>query len=247
MSVFVEEMNKKSEQIGMKTATFVNPTGLEWGNLGKADDVLVLLDIAMANKAISTVWGLDSALIRVKSKTGIFRDVILKNTFLSENISPYTVVGRKTGSNGSLFNIAIVLVDSNNDTTKCVILGAHSELERLQYLSNLLKNNVDNNYVSYCNDSYVCGGELLSITKLLSIILVSQYYDELSEFIEIKSSDVMPGSGIPLFDGDILSKQDAIKAALISSSNTATYALARYVGSCILYQKYIDKLKHGIK
>lgn len=91
------------------------------------------------------------------------------------------------------------------------------------------------------------GGELLSITKLLSIILVSQYYDELSEFIEIKSSDVMPGSGIPLFDGDILSKQDAIKAALISSSNTATYALARYVGSCILYQKYIDKLKHGIK
>ena len=86
----------------------------------------------------------------------------------------------------------------------------------------------------------ICGGgkcPLLSITKLMTILLIKDMGIDVEKTIEIKETDLMRGSGIYLTKGDKLSLKHAIEASLISSSNTASYAIARVVGRKILHRK----------
>lgn len=61
----------------------------------------------------------------------------MHNTFLSDSIAPYNVLGRKTGSDGYIFNLAICLGDSSDRYSSCVILNAPSEVERLLALKTI--------------------------------------------------------------------------------------------------------------
>lgn len=68
----------------------------------------------------------------------------------------------------------------------------------------------------------------------MTVLLINEVDIDLTEPIIIKESDLMRGSGIDMYDGDILSLKDAVEAALISSSNTCSHAIARYVGYKII-------------
>ena len=63
----------------------------------------------------------------------------------------------------------------------------------------------------------------------MTVLVALEYENNLNRIIEIKDCDIMRGSGIEINTGECLSFYDAIKATLISSSNTCAYAIGREV------------------
>lgn len=239
MSRFIDKMNEKAKELGMQNTHFADPSGLLYENIGTVDDVISLLDACVSNDIIMSIWNQDSSFISIRDVKHKERIVLMHNTFLSDSIAPYNVLGRKTGSDGYIFNLAICLGNSSDRYSSCVILNASSEVERLSVLKTICD---DECFVS--NRLSVCyridgGGSLneqekvplLSITKLMTVIVALEYENNLNRIIEIKECDIMRGSGIEINVGECLSFYDAIKATLISSSNTCSYAIGREVGS----------------
>ena len=73
-----------------------------------------------------------------------------------------------------------------------------------------------------------------SVTKMLTGILVCENVDDLYEQVEVKSSDLIAGSGQYLQEGDIITIHDLLYIMLMPSSNQATQVLARVVGQKLL-------------
>ncbi|MBI4458370.1 D-alanyl-D-alanine carboxypeptidase [Candidatus Uhrbacteria bacterium] len=94
---FAKKMNDMAAKIGMKSARFVEPTGLDPRNEASAADVAVLVKRALSEPAIKAAVNRES--YRFVAKSG--REVAVRSTdqllgsFLSKK--PYTFLGGKTG------------------------------------------------------------------------------------------------------------------------------------------------------
>lgn len=238
---FVDKMNEKAQELGMQNTKFADPSGLLYENVGTADDVISLLDACATNDIIMSIWDQDSSVVSIQDAKHEERLMLMYNTFLSDSIAPYNVIGRKTGSDGYIFNLAICLGNSSDRYSACVILNASSEIERLSALKTICDNGyLISDRLSVCYRNYGGGSlneqekvPLLSIVKLMTALVALEYENNLNRIIEIKECDIMRGSGIGIRPSDCLTFHDAIKAMLISSSNTCSYAIAREVGYSI--------------
>ena len=179
VSRFIDKMNEKAYNLGMQNTHFADPSGLLYGNIGTVDDVISLLDACVSNDIIMSIWNQDSSFISIQDVKHKERLVLMHNTFLSDSIAPYNVLGRKTGSDGYIFNLAICLGNSSDRYSSCVILNASSEVERLLALKTICD---DGGFVSdRLSACYVNSGEgkfslneqekvpLLSITKQVGV------------------------------------------------------------------------------
>ena len=155
MSRFIDKMNEKAKELGLQNTHFADPSGLLYENMGTVDDVISLLDACVSNDIIMSIWNQDSSFISIRDIKHKERIVLMHNTFLSDSIAPYNVLGRKTGSDGYIFNLAICLGDSSDRYSSCVILNAPSEVERLLALKTICDNGYlvsDRLSVCYRND-----------------------------------------------------------------------------------------------
>ena len=73
-----------------------------------------------------------------------------------------------------------------------------------------------------------------SITKIMTLIIASEYNLPPTKRITIKASDIKDGSGNNLQAGDILTWQDLFLDVVLPSSNTGATAVARTIGEIIL-------------
>lgn len=78
-----------------------------------------------------------------------------------------------------------------------------------------------------------------SLTKVMTLVAAYDYITDENEFITIKSSDLIGGSGANIAAGDVVSIRDLVFDMLLPSSNNAATAIARYCGYKILKQQTI--------
>ena len=73
-----------------------------------------------------------------------------------------------------------------------------------------------------------------STTKVMTLLTALTVNMDETERVKLKSSDIKTGSGTSIAAGDILTIKDLFLCGMVSSSNTAMYALARIVGNKLL-------------
>lgn len=73
-----------------------------------------------------------------------------------------------------------------------------------------------------------------SVTKALTSITGLSYVTDLSDTVTIDASVIMGGSGNYFTEGDVLTVQELLYAMMLPSSNTASYAYAKYIGRKLL-------------
>ena len=262
VQTFVEYMRQYAASIGMKTAHFNDPTGLSYQNYGSVKDLACLLKEVVRVNLFEDKWNVDSYLATyyehyIKPRKINFQSTIHHEDF---NDKRYKLIGAKTGSDGYVYNIAIV-IKAENDIYTIGILNAENESERQNLAKKLIdlamlhhaksaidgKSICENQTVAYAvniiskefetktilshNEESV--HPFLSITKILSAILIKKYIKKLPFLIKIGGGDLMRGSGNFFPKDSYISVETALYAAMLPSSNTAIHALARNVGKII--------------
>lgn len=134
---FVRRMNEKAATLGMQTAVFVEPTGLDTGNQASARDTVVLARTAFAMDRIRQAVTLSEFIITPKQPKGDPRRVLkstdqLLGTFLTRE--PYAIRGGKTGSLGDVvgYHLAVAVSYHNNHQIFVVTLGSATPPDRFQ-------------------------------------------------------------------------------------------------------------------
>lgn len=95
---FVDKMNKKAKELGLKNTRFVEASGLHSGNISTAREVAKLADVAFSNTEISEACSTDA--YRYKTVGGRTKNVYSTNYLLSSEelkTEHITVLGGKTG------------------------------------------------------------------------------------------------------------------------------------------------------
>ncbi len=128
---FVKEMNNKAKSLGLTSMHFTEPTGLDDDNRSAAEDVIKLLNLALANEDIKKATNLSSYEFEVKNNDKT-RLVKLVNTDLLLK-SYLNIIGGKTGSLTEVgYNLAVKVKEKENEEIMIVTLGSQSNFERFQ-------------------------------------------------------------------------------------------------------------------
>ena len=124
---FVEEMNEKAEELGLRATTFVDPTGIEPANVSTAEDIAALGLEAFAAPEVRRAT--TSAKITVLAARKVHT---VKNTngLLTDPNNGLFVMGGKTGYlEESQWNLVVKMKDSRNKPLLVVVLGAGSQAQ----------------------------------------------------------------------------------------------------------------------
>jgi D-alanyl-D-alanine carboxypeptidase len=124
---FVKAMNQKAKDLGLKNTNFVDPTGLEVGNISNAQEVAILLQQALNNNAIANATTLSSHTAKILNKN---ENRVAQNTdwllgsFLNQK--PYQIVGGKTGYLDEAGYCLSLGVEREGKKVISVVLGSDS-------------------------------------------------------------------------------------------------------------------------
>ncbi|HTK05023.1 MAG TPA: serine hydrolase [Candidatus Eisenbacteria bacterium] len=122
---FIEEMNEKAEDLGLHATTFVDPTGIEVGNVSTAEDIAALGLEAFAvpdvRRATTTA---QTTIVAARTKHTIKNT----NALLTDDGNGLYVLGGKTGYlEESRWNLVVKMKDARNKPLLVVVLGAESQ------------------------------------------------------------------------------------------------------------------------
>jgi serine-type D-Ala-D-Ala endopeptidase (penicillin-binding protein 7) len=122
---FIEEMNEKAGDLGLRATTFVDPTGIEVGNVSTAEDIAALgleaFDVPDVRRATTTA----QTTIVASRKAHTIKNT---NALLTDPNNGLYVLGGKTGYlEESQWNLVVKLKDSRNKPLLIVVLGAESQ------------------------------------------------------------------------------------------------------------------------
>ena len=128
---FVEAMNRKAQELGMVDSLFVDPTGLDEGNLSTASDVALLLKEALKKQAINQALLVpEYTLIETEGEQHHFWNT----DWLLLGWIPHTfsvVHGGKTGYIPlSGYNVAVEVSNDAGHALLVVIIGAENNEAR---------------------------------------------------------------------------------------------------------------------
>ncbi len=121
---FVNQMNQKAVELGMKDTTFYNPNGLddeEEGNYSTAHDMAILMSYAMQNSEFAKITGTNKYKLKTNMNTYIWYN---KNKLLSQY--KYTTGGKTgftkkarrtlvTSASKDNLNLVVVTLNDGND------------------------------------------------------------------------------------------------------------------------------------
>lgn len=135
---FVAQMNAKAAQLGMRQTRFADPIGLDPANTSTAQDILILLDAALAQDAIRSQVSQSS--VHLTSGSGNTYEIDgtnhLYGTFL--NRAPYRVVGGKTGSLDEAGYCLTTRIEREGHVLDVVVLGASQPTARFADVEDLV-------------------------------------------------------------------------------------------------------------
>lgn len=124
---FVKEMNDKAVELGLKTAKFVEPSGLELGNVANARDVAAMAHVAFDRYQAIRQFA-STATLELKLPEGYEKQLNNTNDLLTNPNNGIYVLGGKTGYlNESQWNLAVKLNDGKHPTLLVVLLGSDTK------------------------------------------------------------------------------------------------------------------------
>jgi len=139
---FVELMNGKAQELGMKNTRFKEPTGLDFKNISTATDLFILTREAFKNPVISEITQLEEYKFRPLGKS-VFRVVRNTNWLLSDSLNEdgYQIVGGKTGYiDESGYNLVVkAFSKEKNKNLIIVILGSADKGSRFEEAKKLIE------------------------------------------------------------------------------------------------------------
>lgn len=135
---FVEAMNAKARQIGLKRTRFEDPTGLHPGNVSTAREVAILTRLALSFSEIRDTVSKAQTVVYPKGK--VRRSAPSTNQLLRWfNLPGVRIFGGKTGHiEESGYNLVFAAGDEGRDLVG-VILGSESNNARFEEMATLLK------------------------------------------------------------------------------------------------------------
>jgi D-alanyl-D-alanine carboxypeptidase len=140
---FVQQMNKKAEELGLENTNFTNPTGIdEENNYSSAADLLKITSAAMEYDLFRKLVGQTQATIETKGVEDREIQVYTTNELLA-TYPPAT--GVKTGTSGTAGYMLISSAEAQEESYIAAVLGADSQ-EALNSASEQVLNYAFGNY-----------------------------------------------------------------------------------------------------
>lgn len=122
---FVDMMNQKAAEIGMKNTTFYNPHGLDEGdmkgNFSTAYDMALLTSYAMKNSDYQTIVGTKKHIVKTDENTYVWhnKNKLLNNyKYITGGKTGYTEIARRTlvsTASKDGMNLVVVTLNDGND------------------------------------------------------------------------------------------------------------------------------------
>ncbi|MFA6429109.1 MAG: serine hydrolase [Patescibacteria group bacterium] len=131
---FIKAMNQKARTLGLRSAVYYDPTGLDARNQASARDVAIILRTALAYPEVRDITKLERVEIKGRSNN---RTYVVKNTNLLLdsflNKPPYRVIAAKTGSLPEAgYCLAQVTRNAEGNEIVAVVLGSDNHFARFQ-------------------------------------------------------------------------------------------------------------------
>ena len=119
---FVAQMNAKAEELGLASTTFVDPSGIEVGNVSTAEDVAALAFDAFSVPEVRRATTTAEVQIVTAKSTHKFKNT---NELLTNDRNGLYVLGGKTGYLvESKWNLAVKMRDARMKPVLVVVLGS---------------------------------------------------------------------------------------------------------------------------
>ena len=166
---FVEMMNKKAIQIGMKNTTFNNPSGLDEdkGNYSTAYDMAILASYAMKNKTYREIVGTKKYILKTNLNTYVWHNknkLLNSYSYTTGGKTGYTKIAKRTlvsTATVNNLNLVVVTLNDGNDFLdhKNLYIEAFNDYKNYTILKKG-KINIDDeyyykNYDYYINSSFL--------------------------------------------------------------------------------------------
>ena len=257
---FVQKMNDKNKEIGLANTNWINPSGLcENGqySITTARDMAILVSHCARRKFIPA----KQISIRrpyLFSRQRNRSKVLVPTTKIDVLGGKYPIVLSKTGSGDGFFTLAMICRVKNHNVAG-VIMDATSDegrfeamLQLMSKVDSILCSKDDFTEVSEADkacaylineDGFSCIYEQnadvlsppMSITKLMTVLVVNEYYEKFDSKCYVTPFDVNKSVGSEgIYSWDSLTIRDLESATLVESLNVAANTLARVVGEKIL-------------
>ncbi|MEK7213312.1 MAG: serine hydrolase [Patescibacteria group bacterium] len=139
---FTRRMNRQASELGLKTARFVEPTGLDDGNVASAEDISKLLKEALRFDKIYKTLQVGEYYARPLNKNKprrVWSTDWLLTKWIPSDFKPEDIAGKTGYISSSLYNFAVRLSDPQSHAIRVVVLGAASNEARFMEARDLAK------------------------------------------------------------------------------------------------------------
>lgn len=139
---FAKRMNIKAKELGLNSARFVEPTGLEEENAASAEDTCKLLKEALQLNKIQKTLQIGEYYAEPLNKSKprrVWSTDWLLTKWIPSDFKPEDIAGKTGYISSSLYNFAVRLSDREAHTIRVVVLGAVSNEARFTEARDLAK------------------------------------------------------------------------------------------------------------
>lgn len=264
LNAFVSEMNKRASQLGMSNSSFVTPSGLEIPgvNTSTAKDLARLGVEAVGYPALTEIWNKNSYSVRIKDESSIPITTSVTSSAL-ENYYPilggktgsgagyHTLIivteiegkmvagaimdalsaEKRFSAMKQLFDAAKIVLQGGTPSTTAVTDASKACAYVVPQLPRTYEK--DKLAILYAQNADTTTAAM-SASKVLTAIIALDYIQDIHVSVEVKSFDIVEGSGAIFSAGDIVTIEDLLYALMLPSSNQAANVIARTAGEIIL-------------
>lgn len=135
---FIAAMNRKAKQLGLTSATFVDPSGLDYQNQASAKDIAIMALAASEYIGIHNASSKKEIKIKVSTKKGA--------KFIKKTNTNYTILTEfntiflsKTGTTDAAGKCVALVIKYLNQTYAIVVLGKPNRIQRDQEVRKILR------------------------------------------------------------------------------------------------------------
>lgn len=135
---FIAAMNTKAKQIGMTSAVFADPSGLDYNNKATAHDIATMVSVANQYTTIQTISSKKTLAFKVETKKGsrLVKKPNTNHVILNEFSN---IILSKTGTNNAAGKCVVLTINKNSQTFIVVVLGRPNSMQRDREVRNILK------------------------------------------------------------------------------------------------------------
>lgn len=169
VGAFVDQMNSKASELGMKDTVFTNPSGYFDSNMRTtANDVLKLAKYAYGNESYMKMSS-EVSYTMPKTDSHKERYIYNSNYLISTNIEKKyrnsEAMGMSAGMTLEGGNVVVTAVSKNGMTDFYIIMGVQSDDEKI-YAYTIANELIDWSYKSYAYVKVIDAGEMVSEAKV---------------------------------------------------------------------------------